>query len=146
MADLSKVPTLAEVEAMRRGRPISKLGDKGKPFIVEKREKKSALDAKDRAEREKCHIRSGGRCEVQEVIPKPEHSLIVTKRCKRKVVHNHHLIGGNGKRNIGPSILAEHRLDTCQRCHQDIEAELLVPADRDKREDAATVTYERRSV
>jgi len=139
------LPSPEDMYLERKGKPISKLGEKGKPFVVEKREKKSAVDAKDRAEREKCHIRSAGRCEVQEVIPKPEQSLIVTKRCKRKVVHNHHLISGSGKRNVGPSILAEHRLDTCQRCHQDIEAGLLVPADRDKAQDAATVTYERRA-
>jgi hypothetical protein len=117
---------------------------KGRPHILTKREQKAALKAEDDAERQRCHVRSGMRCEVQEVIPKPEDSLIVTKRCKGKVVHNHHLIGGVGKRNVGPSLFAEHRLDTCQKCHQDIEAEILVPADRDRATDAATVTYERR--
>lgn len=138
---ISALPTLAEVEAERAGKPIPK----GKPHILIKREMKSALVAKDNAERKKCHLRSGMRCEVKEVIPKPEESLIVTKRCKGKVVHNHHLKGGNGRRNVGDSILAEHRLDTCQKCHQDIEAELLVPANRDHQYDAAKVTYERRA-
>lgn len=118
---------------------------KGKPHILTKREEKAKLKAEDDRQRELCHVRSGWRCEVQEVIPKPEASLIVTKRCKGKVVHNHHLIGGNGKRNVGDSIFAEHRLDVCQKCHQDIEGEILVPADRDKAEAAATVTYERRT-
>lgn len=117
---------------------------KGKPHILEKREKKSALDAKDQAERKKCHLRSGMRCEVIEEISKPEQSAIVKKRCKGRVVNNHHLIGGVGKRNKGKSILCEHRLDTCARCHAEIEAEVLQPADRDKAEDAATVTYVRR--
>jgi hypothetical protein len=116
---------------------------KGRPRILVKRERKSALDAKDRAERKKCHLRSGMRCEVIEVVSKPEASAIVNKRCKGKVVHNHHLIGGVGRRNIGKSILAAHRLDTCKTCHQDIEAEILVPTDRDPT-NAATVTYERR--
>lgn len=117
---------------------------KGKPHILTKREQKAALTAEDTKQRERCHARSGWRCEVLEVLPRPEASVIVTKRCKGKVVHNHHLIGGIGKRNVGPSILAEHRLDTCQKCHQDIEAEILRPADLDKAEAAATVTYERR--
>ncbi len=81
---------------------------------------------------------------MKEVTPKPEQSLIVTKRCKGKAIHNHHLKGGNGRRNVGDSILAAHRLDTCQKCHQDIEAEILVPANRDHQYDAALVTYERR--
>jgi hypothetical protein len=117
---------------------------KGRPRILEKRETKSALTAKDNAERKKCHLRSGMRCEVKEVTPKPEQSLIVTKRCKGKAVHNHHLKGGVGRRNVGDSILAAHRIDTCQKCHQDIEAEILVPANRDHAEDALKVTYKRR--
>lgn len=117
---------------------------KGKPHILVTREKKADLKAKDDFERNRCHQRSGMRCEVNEVIPQPERSLIVTKRCKGRVVHNHHLIGGIGRRNVGPSLLSEHRLDTCKKCHQDIEHEILVPADLDKAQDAATVTYERR--
>lgn len=132
--------TVDEVDALRKGKPLAK----PTPRILEKRAKKAALKAEDDRQRNRCHARSGGRCEVNEVIPKPEQSLIVTKRCKGRVVNNHHLMGGNGRRNVGPSILAEHRIDTCQKCHQDIEAEILVPADRDKAEDAATVTYERR--
>lgn len=117
---------------------------KGKPHILTKREKKAAVTAEDTKQRERCHARSGWRCEVWEVIPRPESSAIVTKHCKGKVVNNHHLIGGHGRRNVGKSILAEHRIDVCQKCHQDIEAEILVPADRDKAELAATVQYERR--
>jgi hypothetical protein len=118
---------------------------KGRPKVLVKREKKAAVEAQDRAERKKCHIRSGGRCEVIEVIARPEHSALVKKRCKGNAVHNHHLIGGVGKRNVGISILADHRLDCCQRCHQDIEAEILQPANRDHAENAGLVTYERRT-
>lgn len=118
---------------------------KGRPRVLVTREKKSAVEAKDRAERAKCHLRSGLRCEVWIVTPQPEQSVIVVKRCKGKAVHNHHLIGGIGKRNVGPSILAAHRIDVCKKCHQDIEAELLIPANRDQAEDAATVQYERRT-
>lgn len=117
---------------------------KGRPHILTKREQKAQLTVEDTRQRKLCHKRSMGRCEVKVVTPKPEASLIVTVRCKGKVVHNHHLIGGVGKRNVGDSILAEHRLDVCAACHQSIEAEILVPADRDKATDALAVTYERR--
>lgn len=118
---------------------------KPRPRILEKREQKAKLKTEDDRQREICHARSGLRCEVQEVIPRPEHSLFFLKRCKGRVVHNHHLIGGNGRRNVGKSILAEHRMDTCQKCHQDIEGGILVPADQDYAEIAAKVTYCRRA-
>lgn len=114
------------------------------PRVIEKRKKKADLEAEDRRQRNLCHVRSGGRCEVREVLLMPEASAIVTKRCKGRAGHNHHLLGGVGRRNIGPSLLAAHRLDTCLRCHQDIEAEILVPANRDHETDALLVTYERR--
>jgi hypothetical protein len=117
---------------------------KPRPYVLTKREKKAALNAQDRAERLKCHLRSGMRCEVIEEIARPEKSLLVKKRCKGRVVHNHHLIGGLGKRNVGISLFSEHRIDTCQKCHQDIEAEILQPAKVDDCFDAATVTYVRR--
>lgn len=117
---------------------------KPKPYVLVKRERKASVKTEDDRQRAICHARSGLRCEVQEVIPRPDQSLFVIRRCKGRVVHNHHLIGGNGKRNVGVSILAEHRLDCCLRCHQDIEAGILVPADRDCAELAAKVIYERR--
>src|SRR5688572_20600387 len=113
---------------------------KSRPRVLEKREAKAKLKAEDDRQRELCHARSGGRCEVLEVIPRPEQSAIATKRCKGRAVHNHHLLGGVGRRNVGDSIKAEHRLDTCQKCHQDIEAGILVPADRDVETIAAKVT------
>lgn len=114
--------------------------------ILEKREAKSALEAKDRAERKKCHLRSGGRCEIQTAHFKPEISELHYRRCQRRAIHNHHLVSGTGKRNVGRSILAEHRLDVCQLCHQDLHAELLTPlfSDTDFKESATQVKYERR--
>lgn len=114
--------------------------------VLEKREAKAALDAEDARQRKLCHKRSGMRCEVIEVNLKPEDSAIVCLRCKGHVSHNHHLIGGRGKRNVGDSILAKHRLDTCTRCHQDIHAGILspVPCPVDGPplyRDAATVKY-----
>lgn len=117
---------------------------KGKPHVLVKRAKKAERDSEDTRERKLCHVRSGGRCECREVIRTPEASLITTKRCKGKAVHNHHLISGVGKRNVGISILSDHRLDLCVRCHQDVEAGILEPTKKDDCYDAATVTYDRR--
>lgn len=119
---------------------------KPRPHVLVKREKKAAMTAEDTRQRKLCHLRSGGRCEVIEVIAKPEQSAIVKKRCKGKAVHNHHLIGGVGRKNVGVSILADHRIDCCIRCHQDIEAEILIPSHRDDCFDAKTVTYERKDL
>jgi len=116
---------------------------KGTPHIVVKRQKISAREAEYARQRKLCHLRSGGRCEVIEEIARPEQSRLLKKRCTRRAVHNHHLIGGRGRRNVGISILSDHRLDVCQRCHQDIGAELLVPTKRDDCFDAAAVTYTR---
>ena len=64
-------------------------------------------------------------------------------RCKQRAVENHHLIGGIGRRNQGRSILAKHRLDVCKVCHAEITNHVLVPVDGTKKDDAATVRYER---
>ena len=117
---------------------------KPRPHILIKREQRAAKTALDTQERKACHVRSGGRCEVVEVLPQPERSLLIVTRCKGRAVHNHHLISGVGRRNVGVSVLASHRIDCCQRCHQDIEAGLLVPADRDHATVAGEVQYERR--
>lgn len=114
---------------------------KPQPRILEKREKKAALDAKDRAERKKCRIRSSGRCEVIVQTALPECSMLRVKRCQRRAQHNHHLISGSGRRNIGPSILAAHRLDCCSLCHQLIEAAVYYPVDQSEAIYAEKVRY-----
>ncbi len=98
---------------------------KPRPRLLEKRERRSALMSIDRAERKKCHQRSGGRCEVIEAKLKPESSAIIFQRCRGRASQNHHLLGGHGRRNIGDSILAEHRLDVCAVCHSEINAGVL---------------------
>ena len=92
----------------------------------------------DRAERLECKRRSGGQCEVRELGP-----TLIIRRCARRASQNHHLIGGTGRRNKGRSILAEHRLETCDRCHAEITNHVLIPVDGTRKEDAATVRYER---
>lgn len=118
---------------------------KPRPQLLEKRQAKADLDKRDRIERGKCRVRSGGRCEVllawnyeNSYGDKP------ITRCPRRASQNHHLIGGSGRRNKGRSILAAHRIDTCDRCHSDITGNVLVPVDGTKREWATQVRYERR--
>src|SRR6185436_6031789 len=81
---------------------------KPRPHILIKREQRAAKTALDTQERKACHVRSGGRCEVVEVLPQPERSLLIVTRCKGRAVHNHHLISGVGRRNVGVSVLASH--------------------------------------
>ena len=40
--------------------------------------------------------------------------------------------------------VAAHRIDVCDRCHQEITGNVLVPVDAVTKEDAAKVRYERR--
>lgn len=115
---------------------------KPKPRALVKAQRKSELDAIDRRERKLCKLRSGGRCEVVIVTPKPETSTLRVDRCKAKAVNNHHLLGGHGRRNVGDSILAAHRIDTCQHHHSLLHAKALLPIDRDWQYDAALVRFE----
>jgi len=120
---------------------------KPRPRLLERREAASKVKTQDQIERAKCHVRSGGRCEVIEVFHSGSGwplSVVPPVRCQRRATENHHLIGGSGRRNTGRSIMAAHRLDVCQRCHQDITGKVLVPVDGTKKEHAATVRYERR--
>lgn len=117
---------------------VAKKLAKPRPRLLDKREAQGKVKTKDQQERDKCHERSGRKCEVVE-----EFESGYSFRCLRPVVENHHLISGIGRRNKGRSILAEHRLDTCKRCHDDITGKVLRPIDGTQKELAATVRYER---
>jgi hypothetical protein len=107
---------------------------KARPKLLDKRQAKADAARVDREQRAICRHRSMGRCEV-----------VTRHRCIHRASENHHLIGGIGRRNKGRSILAEHRLDVCSYCHEEITAHVLVPCvDEAKREAAATVRYERK--
>ena len=114
---------------------------KGDPRIVAKQAREALVETQDKKERAKCRARSKGRCEVYRAYVGP--SGYVFSRCLHPARENHHLIGGSGRRNKGKSILAEHRLDVCEKCHYDITNKLLVPVDGTKKEHAATVRYAR---
>lgn len=114
---------------------------KGRPRVLEQRDRRSELNAIDRQERRKCKTRSGGRCEIILVTHRPETSSITQLRCKRSARENHHLLGGNGRRNVGPSILSIHRIEICAEHHREINAALLEPYREDENHLAATVRY-----
>lgn len=114
---------------------------KPKPRLLERRARRAAVTAEDRKQNDLVKIRSGGACEVRTVVT--HHSHVTSIRCLRRAVHVHHLISGMGRRNIGKSILAAHKLHVCDLDHADIHGHVLVPVDFLTREDAATVVYSR---
>jgi hypothetical protein len=120
---------------------------KSRPRLLDKRQAKADAARADREQRAICRTRSGGRCEVMEVGVMSINGTRLKSpvRCTSRAFENHHLIGGLGRRNVGRSRLAEHRLDTCRECHQEITAHVLVPCvEEAQRELAATVRFERR--
>lgn len=120
---------------------------KPRPKLLDKREKQAGLRSKDDIQKARVRKRSGGQCEVQEQhfypMSNPEQRPQYRRCPRRSAPGNHHLIGGSGRRNKNRSILAEHRLAVCDRCHDEITNHVLVPVDGTKKEDAATVRYER---
>ena len=82
--------------------------------------KRQADRARDKAENVKVVTRSGGRCEVREVVFRGYLPL----RCPFWATQVHHMIGGHGKRARGISGLAEHKQHVCDRCHLDITGDI----------------------
>lgn len=122
---------------------------KPRPSLLSKREAKAAVNAEDRAENAKVKHRSGGQCEVIDVVlyRRDERQLHTApqyaRRCRLRASQYHHLISGIGRRNVGDSIKAEHKLHVCDRCHEDIHGHVLKPTNESERYDAATVRFER---
>jgi len=86
-------------------------------------------------------VRALGRCEVQIRHSDGMGALSCHRRAQPQ---SHHLIFGIGKKNFGPSILAEHRLAVCELHHDQITQHVLVPVPGCDRERADSVKYERR--
>lgn len=112
------------------------------PRLLEKKKADVDLARRSRIEDAKVKRRSEGRCEVIFVLPDSMPFLPVA-RCVRPACEIHHLIGGSGRRNIGISMLAKHKLHVCATCHPLITGHVLVPQNFSKRERASTVRYER---
>jgi len=68
---------------------------------------------------------------------------IGSARCKQRAEHIHHRFGGNGRRDIGPSMLAQNKLHLCAREHEDERLKRLRPVSWDEADWAATVVWER---
>ena len=92
------------------------------------RTKRDADRAKDLAESAKVRVRSEGRCEVverreelQRLLPGDYEIEIIEERCPLRAAHVMHLIGGNGKRGVGISALAQHKLHGCAGHHREID-------------------------
>lgn len=117
---------------------------KPRPKLLSKREAKANVAKEDRAENAKVKARSKGQCEVlyqrREVI---DGKVRAERRCARRAGHIHHLIAGIGRRNIGESIKAPHKLHVCENCHIEIHGHVLTTVNEQDRYDAATVRYER---
>lgn len=113
---------------------------KPRPSLLTKQDRQREQDAIDRRESAKVKARANGRCEVRWRWQGQDTPF---QRCTRPPgPGNHHLIYGIGVRNVGPSILAEHRIAVCVQCHPLLTHHVLVPVGPD-REDAAAVRYER---
>ena len=112
---------------------------KPRPRLLEKRPAKAETAKVDRDENFKVRMRSQGWCEVR-VLERGFAGLLL---CRRRGSHVHHLISGIGRRNVGKSIEAAHKLHVCDRCHEEIHGHVLKPVNEYERHDASTVRYER---
>lgn len=83
------------------------------PAKVEKAKRTAKRLATDEDESDKVKVRSGGRCEA---VWWGKRNRVV-RRCEKRAIHLHHMIGGWGKRARGKSILAEHKQHLCVECH-----------------------------
>lgn len=122
---------------------------KPRPKMLDKRAAKADVTRIDREENAKVKYRSTGQCELYEQIDllgfssKQGAFVITSKRCRRRASHIHHLISGIGRRNIGASIEAAHKLHLCDKCHSEIHGHVLKPVNATERYDADTIRFER---
>lgn len=113
---------------------------KPRPKLLDRKQAKAEVAQIDRRENAKVRARSGGICEVR--IPAFQVPALST-RCARHASHIHHLISGIGRRNIGRSIKAAHKLHVCIEHHSLIHGHVLKPTNNVDRYDAVKVRWER---
>jgi hypothetical protein len=111
---------------------------KSRPVALERTEKRRTIASKDDAENAKARKRAKGQCEVRTVLNSVGRKSQAV-RCEAKDTQTHHLKGGIGRRNVGDSILAEHKLRVCEKCHTAITGNVLQPTTA--KHDAHTVRY-----
>lgn len=98
---------------------------KGPPAKLARDQQKRDWKAEDRAGSDEAKTRSGGRCEVRELIRCGTWGSSAIYRCQRRAIHLHHMIGGWKIRGRGESAKAIRKQHTCLECHQDIEGNVL---------------------
>lgn len=119
------------------------------PKLIDKKKARADVAAIDRRENAKVKQRSGGLCEVQVRLPPSERRRVpgelpvaaFTQCLGVAVGEPHHLISGIGRRNVGKSILAAHKLAVCRKCHLEIHGHVLKPENEAHRYDAATIRF-----
>jgi hypothetical protein len=94
---------------------------KPRPRKLEKADRLKVRVSLDDKGSDQARARAGGRCEIWTQVNRK-----IAWRCKRRVLHIHHMIGGIGKRGRGISALAKHKQAVCSECHSDIGAHVLV--------------------
>lgn len=120
-----------------------------RPRALDKTKRTAEVAKQDREENAKAKMRSGRKCECWILLTshqvEPRHWYLYERRCLNNSMPGvHHLIYGSGRRNVGKSILAAHKLDVCEKCHNEIQQHILVPVPGCDRERADSVRYERR--
>ena len=120
---------------------------KPRPRALDKRDRVAALKKLDAAESKKVQVRSGGRCEIHEIIQRnitvigKRETFDLLARCERAALHVHHMLPGAGRRGRGESAKGERKQHVCTRCHSDIGAGILKRIGGDER--LWTDVYER---
>ena len=94
---------------------------KPRPAKLERADRRSTLRERDKQESAKAKARANGRCEVVVLDETPR----VPKRCPRRDLHTHHMLGGIGRRLTERGIAAERKQRVCDRCHDDITGNVL---------------------
>lgn len=124
----------------------AKRNQKPRPRLLDKRDADAKTAKIDLAQNKIVKTRSGGQCEVIEHQHHRRATGVAARfaaRCHRRAVHIHHLISGLGRRNVGRSIMAAHKLHVCTLHHSEIHGHVLKPISEDTRYRARTVCYER---
>lgn len=78
--------------------------------------------AADKKGSEEVKLRSGGRCEVREVVTTGMSYGFFP--CFRRAAHIHHMLDGIGVRGRGPSCLPEHKQAVCPVHHREIHGDV----------------------
>lgn len=95
---------------------------KHRPSMLDKQDRRKALQSADEAENQKVRARSKGQCEIREVV---RAGFAMAVPCAHRACQIHHMIGGWGKRARGKSTLAEHKQHCCATCHREITGHVL---------------------